>query len=450
MSQPSLSTVPNEVIVLVLENLYESSGSKTFAKQLETCKQWYELGTHILWRDIYLELRQLESFLTAMPPARCNLVHSMTVNLNGWHDPDLDDSTTSDDEDRHTVESVDTISVSHALDLVSSSMGNMPNLTALSCSFQSYGMSDENLASMSQLLRKLPASIRDLELVNCLVDRPENEDHHICREVARLLPQLQRLQISGTPFCPRMFTEVKRECPLLKTVVIDGTEDRINQDCVTFGPQHRVFEDYSMVTQLINAIRAQLQDGRFPNITRLTLLGERFDHLRPVDTLEFLYSMDILRATTTIYPLALVVTAKYVIDDGLWMRYLNPLTNEEIDVLDIAQGRALVRLVEGPIWRQWNIGLRLLPRQRSRHHKYSSTTTDIIDYCAKDLATYRHHHPLKSRLWYWEERVGRKLVHVQTVQGTDLPACPTRECPDEELALDPASELAQQLIDLKF
>lgn len=54
---------------------------------------------------------------------------------------------------------------------------------------------------------------------------------------------------------------------------------------------------------------------------------------------------------------------------------------------------------------------------------------------------------VQTRLWYWEERVGRPLIHVQRFQGAHLPERPLRESPPEEQQFDydAHTDLAMQL-----
>lgn len=65
---------------------------------------------------------------------------------------------------------------------------------------------------------------------------------------------------------------------------------------------------------------------------------------------------------------------------------------------------------------------------------------------------YRSNHQDFTRLWYWEDRLGRTLLRTVRTQSAMLPDFPRRERPMEEQQLDynGDSEIARQLKDLAF
>jgi len=97
-----------------------------------------------------------------------------------------------------------------------------------------------------------------------------------------------------------------------------------------------------------------------------------------------------------------------------------------------------LEMLEGPSWLQLGHGARLpraIRREQEYDWRYTTPLETLIDNAMKARKKYRP----GAALWYWEDRVGRKLLHVQTHKGHELPDYPRRERPLEEQDMDPYS-----------
>ncbi|KAK5954292.1 hypothetical protein OHC33_004865 [Knufia fluminis] len=55
-----------------------------------------------------------------------------------------------------------------------------------------------------------------------------------------------------------------------------------------------------------------------------------------------------------------------------------------------------------------------------------------------------------SRLWFYEERAGRPLVHVKSSEGVVVPDFPRREQPEEEAEIERLAETIRLLSTRNF
>ncbi|KAK5095517.1 hypothetical protein LTR70_003441 [Exophiala xenobiotica] len=180
----------------------------------------------------------------------------------------------------------------------------------------------------------------------------------------------------------------------------------------------------------IDAINDVLHKGLMPKITCLILIGKREFPFRPVHPLAFdcMYKIDFMQNETTVYPFQWLRTQGRIgpgeLNSGRWMRYIDPITGNNVDVAgDFNQSRDFGKILEG--WR-WLKLSKLGDPARSYRARFSPG----------------------SRLWYWEDVVGRTLLSAKVIRGCVVPDFPRREQPLEELEMDPNSAKAQELRDL--
>lgn len=148
--------VAPELIEILLHTVHAYSSS-TLALCLRVYKQWRAIGEPILWRHIYLELKNFEAFISALPRAGLRRIHFKTLCF--------------DKAPEGISKDYKIPLVKVAVHLLVPCLLNMPNLVSLWCRF---APGYDALSAAASLLSKLPASIRNLELLNCRSHSTEN------------------------------------------------------------------------------------------------------------------------------------------------------------------------------------------------------------------------------------------------------------------------------------
>lgn len=256
-----------------------------------------------------------------------------------------------------------------------------------------------------------------------------------------------------------MFTLVTEACPLLEELIIDSRTGLV-PNCRTHQPDPQSPLRYCISRPFVDAFHSSRIRGgdRKP---RIVLVGQRLVNPRETEEVfSFFYTINCVEDITTVYPVATFYCHRGLgdagdlqwetdsqplkgnqVEEGMWMRYSIPSSGQEVDLLDASPlwdlpESQLGSLLEGPSWVQLGHGARL-PYAHRRGHEYGWPYTTPLEALMDNAVKAREQHPPGSRLWYWEDRVGRNLLHVQTYKGHDLPECPKRERPLEELDMDP-------------
>ncbi|KAK5095511.1 hypothetical protein LTR70_003435 [Exophiala xenobiotica] len=388
--------VAPELIEMLLYTVH-AYGSSALAACLRVCKEWRAIGEPILWRHIYLELEKFETFISAVSSAGLKRVHSMTLHFNQldiWKDYKIP-------------------SVKVAAHLLMPLLWNMPNLVSLSCRFTPH---EDTLSAAASLLSKLPARVRNLELLSC-------------RQ-----PYWARTTRAG--------------------LVPNCTTHRPDFQSVVYSGIPRPFHDAFYNSQVRNSLLLRK--------ARVVVIGQRFVTWEETeDAFGYLYTISCIDDITTVYPFAKFCGTRGIggigdleaeegtqseddsqVDEGKWMRYSIPSNGQEVDIIDARNMLNLpkhqLEMLEGPSWLQLGHGARLpraIRREQEYDWRYTTPLVTLIDNAMKARKKYRP----GAALWYWEDRVGRKLLHVQTHKGHELPDYPRRERPQEEQDMDPCS-----------
>ena len=177
---------------------------------------------------------------------------------------------------------------------------------------------------------------------------------------------------------------------------------------------------------------------------------------RPRGSREFFCNteLDLIENKTTIYPyrgvtMDLLGEVDVVKNPILkWIRYRDVYTQVETDLVsDVNPRKALV--IEQPLsWLESSNGARL-PRQLAKQREYETRVE--VNRRAMEAKALEFFEKNPTKLKYWEERIERSLLPVETLQGLVVnPAWPQREHPKEELELDPESATATAVGKLWF
>jgi len=114
----------------------------------------------------------------------------------------------------------------------------------------------------------------------------------------------------------------------------------------------------------------------------------------------------------------------------------------------VALAIQLQDLVEDPPWVEYESRVRLpsnIPRQP--HH----ARQDRFRWYAVAVAEadkFRNEDKPATKLFYWEDKLGRTLLHVETTDGLYVPKVIHRQTPSEEVHLDPAAEEGREAKEL--
>jgi len=448
MSSTPILTLPSELTCSILQIVHNVKiGS--LAMCLRVCKSWHDIGRPLLCRDIYVQLKDFEDIERAIPVYALDEIMSVTTHLV-FHWSQTDPAR----------------EFWPTLDALSPYLTTMPNLATLSLTFLGCAGSDDfSFQGLARLLHKFPTSVRNLDLRCETGVTTITKGGHICGLLADILPQLERLHIGGTPVCPKLFNNITRKCFMLTEIVIDCTDLRSAPDCVEWRRLARHEGDTAdrVLMPFIDAINDVLHKNLMPKITCLILIGKREFPFLPAQPLAFecMYKIDFLQNETTVYPCQWLrppgKNGPGASISGRWMRYIDPITGNNVDVAgDFDWSRDFGKILEGWRWCKsghgpspsWNSYGARLPLSFQKHRHYAWDGPVKLSKLEDPARSYRARFSPGSRLWYWEEVVGRTLLSAKVIRGCVLPDFPHREQPLEELEMDPTSTKAQELQDL--
>lgn len=412
-----------DVLLIILEHLYNDE-RKTFSICMRVCKDWHQLARPISWKDVYLCDYNIENFANNVK-SEANLDRIRSI----------------------TARSIKPIYVLGRLSILSSlcqRMQHMPALVSFSCtcSFigarcESTGAQREKLAS---ILQSLPSTLQHLELNGYYMehDYPLLAEDHFCLLIAKLMPQLRSLRLENMRLCSKFFEAVKSQCPSLNSISINNRFQMTRCDCGTDEATQRItFDD--TIEEVLGAARALLNQGYLPSIERFVVVGCVYLDKPDVATFQNLYKADVVANTVTSYPCAQTHPGwQYT----WWMRFMNHNTGAEVD-LD-ATAAELQEFVEDSYWIQYNNGVRLPQDLQLQPHHPSQNRLAWYNNAITQAEEFRNQEGPVTKLFYWEDRVRRSLLHVQTSNGLLVPKVIRRETPVEEMYLDPNSEEGQK------
>lgn len=424
-----------EVLVIILQYLYNERPG-TFSACLRVCQDWHKLALPIAWKDIYLHDLEAQQFVdNVTSKSNLEFVHSVTANI---------------------AKPVNVAQKLRMIVALGQRLQDMPKLISFSCTTSFPGSWQESLGTDSDLstapcttadgrrelifvLRNLPDTVQYLELSGYNFEHRYrlNAQHHICSAIARVLPQLKGLRLDDMRLCPKLFQTVQKHCPILESISINDRTRVTRCDCETNEKSDRRDLD-DTIDDVLDAARSVVDAGYLPLLRDFVIVGFVYWGDQKVVTFQNLYKADIINKTLTSYPCA--VEGNWRV--SWWMRYEDPKTSKAIDL--VANPFDLQDLVEGPTWVEYENKVRLpAALQLQRHHPRKDP---LAWYAGSMAAAYEfkiNDRPV-TKLFYWEERVQRPLLHVKTSNGLIVPKVILRETPLEEIHLDPDSEEGQK------
>lgn len=424
-----------DVLVIILQYLYNERRD-TFSACLRVCKDWHELALPIAWKDIYLHDTKVQQFVDDIT-SKSNLAFIQSV----------------------TADIAEPVNVAQKLEMLATlgqQLQNMPKLVSFSCKISFPGSRQESWMTCAEqskfscttddgrrellfVLQTLPETVQYLELSGYYLDHiyPLHAERHICTAVAQVLPQLKSLRLDDMRVCPKLFQAIQRHCHLLESITINNRFRMTRCDCeIDEEIQEKGIDD--TIDDVLAAARVVVDAGYFPRLHEFVIVGFVYWGTQEVTTFQNLYKADILNKSVTSYPCAVTHGWQYT----WWMRNEDLRTGKEIDL--VARAAEFQNLVEGQPWAEYEDGVRL-PKalRRQPHHPLKDP---LAWYAGAVVAAdeFKNAEKPATKLFYWEERLHRSLLHVQTTSGLRVPKVIRRETPFEEMHLDPNSEEGQK------
>jgi len=426
-----------DVLVIILQYLYNERRD-TFSACLRVCKDWHELALPIAWKDVYLHGLEAQQFVdNVTSKSNLELIQSVTADIF---------------KPGNVVQKLGIIAA------LGQRLQDMPRLISFSCTTGFPGSRQESLVANDSdrlttpcrtddgrrellfVLQILPKTVQHLELSGYYFDHlySLHAQRHICTAVARVLPQLKGLRLHDMRICPQLFQAIQRRCPLLESITINNKFRLTRCDCETDErTQEKGLDD--TIDDVLAAARMVVDAGYLPRLREFVIVGFVYWGAPEVTTFQNLYKADIMNKSVTSYPCA-QVHGGWQYD--WWMRYKDTKTDSEVDL--VAKANEFENLVEGQLWIEYESGVRL-PRALQLQNCHPRIGSLSWYSGALDKADgFKNAEKPATKLFYWEERVQRSLLHVRTNSGLVVPKVILRETPLEEMQLDPDSEEGQK------
>ena len=241
---------------------------------------------------------------------------------------------------------------------------NLTLLSSLSCNFGTWQQSSETddqdpreTAAFIQIIEVMPATIRNLELINIDVHDNAIRGHiHFCDVVARRIPQLRKLRLENSLICPSVFN-VRTACPDLEEIVVNNSSWYFFEDCAS-EDVYRLRRPEMRERGISKITDAALRAMRYmPEILKYVVYTDgpcRDD--QPRGSKEFFCNLklDLIEKKTTIYPYRGVTMDLSEEADTMtnpilkWIRYRDVHTKVETDLVGDLGPRKTV-FIEQPL-----------------------------------------------------------------------------------------------------
>lgn len=215
-----------------------------------------------------------------------------------------------------------------------------------------------------QLLGTFSRKVKHLELVHCCLgcENPRRDpEEHLCKTLVSIMPQLESLRIARTPICSKLFSTINKDCPSLSAIVINNMPSE-------FSHPGMLDQDYQMDELMpgLQDLTASIDRARkkhLPALVTMLICGaSAYSSGRNRATRNFRYSykMDILKHTTTLYPI-------YATDQKYhfyitWVRWCCPVSGKTMDLVEHVPkwGTSMLLEQSEPVaWTRMDRGIRL-------------------------------------------------------------------------------------------
>jgi len=429
-----------EVLVIILQHLYNERPD-TFSACLRVCQDWHKLALPIAWKDIYLRDLEVQQFVdNVTSESNLEFVRSVTTDI---------------------MKPVNVARKLQMLVALSQRLQNMPRLISFSCKISFPGCRSESYIPDSDrpttgadgrqelisVLQNLPKTVQYLEISDYYLDDeyPLHAERHVCTAIAQVLPQLKGLRLNDMRVCPKLFQAVQKHCPILESISINNRFRLTRCDCETMEKrQGKSLDD--TIDDVLDAARSVVDAGYLPSLREFLIVGFVYYGDSSVVTFQNLYKADIINKSVTSYPCAVASAWQ----DSWWMRYKESKTSREVDL--VANAFEHQDLVEGPTWVEYGNGARLPKALQLQPHYPRKDPLPRAWYTGAIARAdeFKNNDKPATKLFYWEERVQRPLLHVQTSDDLRVPRVILRETPLEEMHLDPNSDDGQKPKELEW
>lgn len=461
--------MPAELVAILVEHVHRED-QQTFANCLRVSPIWRMEGRAIRWRHISLTATNVEAFIDSLDTLEHGstgqlqnvlcLIHSVTFY------PMFPRS--------HTTNNV----------IVSRLIKRLPqmvNLESVSIEHASFSASqsaqgpEDSRNDIQTFFRSLTQCMNlnslELNFVFCSNCSNNNDNCQFWNGVCVLLPRLRRLRLYNIPISCGLFSSLKERCDNLRELILNiSSFDKLSYCWEDFlKPYSDETRRKFMVKAVIAESKRILHAGLIPNISHFVICGTRkheytHNHAPGVYDLSFAchFLIDIKKNTTTVYPAYLgpgpwhepfLNDHPIYADDNAWMLYRNPKTGQVCNFIDRTFQNCHI-FVDEPSWWTAEGGVRL-PMDIAHTDGCKMLkwlTPQHKDRVIARFKRLRKPGKVQTRLWYWEERVGRPLINIQTFKGVFLPDRPERESPPEEQQFNyfDGSDLANELCKTYF
>lgn len=419
-----------EFVLLLLQYLY-SSERQDFLSCMRVCKSWHDLAVPLLWTNIALTDQQspshgcLRAFvdIAVSGKGQRSQVRSLTASRPRRNNLVIQGLREIYELIRHT--------------------SLFPNLRSFSYHFIASAAILQR-AQIAGAFNHSSISLKSFELSGDFTDSGfacirKCVFYSALAQFAYVLPQLHHIRLNGFRVCPGFFEAMTQTCPELLDISIVMTRDFCRCSCEVdkhafdqLGTPARLVDN--TIDDILKAAKKVVDQGRLPKIKKFTIIGRLHKTIAQPSTFQNLYKADILRCMLTSYPTA----NGNLPDELMWMRYKSQECSEVTDLF--AAPSDLVELVEETGWVTYNNHARL---HKDIHAPSYLRQQPILKWYAQAVSAGEVRRAQPAELFFWEDRVGRPLLHVQTSQELIVPQVIEREHPSEELFMEPGSDLAK-------
>lgn len=426
---PPINDLPQELLIVILERVRNTTSPLSFVSCLLCCRRWYDLGLPLICDVILLKRSNLETFLTRFPPVNCILITSLTISIKP-ESPASDSAGRYVEDEEHMKRngSPETKTLWGQLQNLATMIGKMTNL-----SFLSFVVTSENPWTVgfwiprpiiASMIGNLSRSCVGLEIDTRGNDFSELGSVHLCDKIRDVLPHLRHFRVRLSTLCSAMFcasfnandaTEDHSKAPSLKSVIINCVPQSLGyggsaRRCgfLEMHPYYRSFHDiFEARGSLATTLRDLVVRGSYPEIERLWLVDMQY-HDNDDPTVYAAYNRrDILLNKTWAIPFRNILGVER---NAVLTR--TPEVNEVVSFQWVVE-----ELAEAQTWKETLSGCRMPAATIATVYPQREDCWEK-PLPMESVEAFQIRHPGKScRLWVNEKKTGLRLLHAFERQG---------------------------------
>ncbi|OCK85798.1 hypothetical protein K432DRAFT_377307 [Lepidopterella palustris CBS 459.81] len=407
MISATLDTVIPEILLQILQYIYNSSTAKEFVNTLVVCRRWKQFGYALLWTNIFVTSKTIQSFTNSLADTdegTCKLIRSLSIQLDPvppkttwdrggalpllWGESYILDEGPEWLSDFLKEQTEGWRTAVRSLWKLSTVMrSRLSRLTTFSFRMEIHPPAFLNHRSASrlpqlmtipsrllqQVLLALPPSCTSLEFDTCALEAHGGTER-LCSTVRGLLPQLHHLRLRLSHVCPNIVSpeyfcssdsssSSELVAPQLQTLTINirplpwiGPIVRSAAvECLLNGSPYEQSNEPSNLahqTMMLLALQGAMKNKCFPNIEKIQLVNMATSpstvRQHPHSQLILLKLFDFIANTATCIPLQPVFRRGVnLLRAGEVFQAFPDRENPEPRFGRLA---ALEQMVEGDIW----------------------------------------------------------------------------------------------------